>query len=333
MIILLGPDNSGKSTLVRQLELYTRGTAEELVPWKALAATGYKEYIEFLRGPKGKPMDIKSHVPGLALARSGRVIADRFFYCELPYARLLRKEERTKFTLKQWHNMHLSTISFNPVVVLATRKADEYEDHVPEELFDPILREYKHWLGVHGISYVRYDFKTDAEGAAQGLTQLHMLNRERVRWWTEMAQVGYAGVGNTVNPKVVIMAQDLGPMNVHRIPFEQGPSGYYISDLLDEAEVPLSSFYLTNWKKTPDMAKNVELLRRELENTRPEYVILLGRMATEAIPTIEKAGIDHVIQLKHPGWVVNHSYDLKELAYKKQKYSEEWAGIWKTILS
>lgn len=334
MLILLGPDNSGKTTLTKQIEQRSKGTKNEAVAWKALAATGYKDYIEFLRGPKSKPVDLSTHTPGLALSRNGKVVADRFFYCELPYSRLLRTEERTKFTLKQWHNMHLSTMAFNPTVVLTTRKAEEYQDYVPEILFEPILKEYRHWLRFHDINWTEYDFVAeDVEQVADGLLQMDMFARARNQWWLDMAKKGLAGVGNTASPKVVIMAQDLGPMNVHRIAFEQGPSGYYLSDLIDEAEVPLSSFYLTNWLKVADRNANIAMLRTELENTTPKYVILLGRQAADAIPTIERAGVDHIIQLKHPGWVINHSYDLKELAYRKEKYSEEWGNVWKTILS
>ncbi len=335
MIILLGPDNSGKSTLAQHLVVRSVGTPNAHTSFKSVALTGYKEYIEFLRGPKTNVADLSSYKPGLALAMDGQVVCDRFFYCEVPYAKLFRKLQRTQFTLKQWHNMHLSTIAFNPVVVLATRRSDiAKDDIVPEELFYPILEEYKTMLAFHRIKYYTYDYE---EGpGAQAILQQAKINSARAAWWIDMARSGVAGIGNTVDPKVLIMAQDLGPSNIHRIAFEQGPSGYYLSDLIDEAEIPLNSFYLTNWLKTTDKDRNVDLLNKEMEGftVPPSHVVLLGREAEATIPLLANYMPKEFIHtVRHPGWVVNHAGTIKELNYRKEKYLMGWLELWKTILS
>ncbi|HET7712998.1 MAG TPA: hypothetical protein VFK94_00105, partial [Patescibacteria group bacterium] len=77
MIILLGPDNSGKSTLAQYLTVRSLGTERPMIPFKAVAATGYKEYIELLRGPKSDPSNLQTYVPGLAFKMGGAVVCDR----------------------------------------------------------------------------------------------------------------------------------------------------------------------------------------------------------------------------------------------------------------
>lgn len=336
MIILLGPDNSGKTTLAQQLALQSIGTQRPMTSWKAVASTGYKDYMEFLRGPKCDPLKIETWKPGLALQMEGAVICDRFFYCELPYARIYRQSQQIQWSLKQWHNMHLSTIAFNPTFILATEKSSSYEDEVPEEMFDPILREYWHWLGVHGITPFTYNWREeppDGVSWAEHFLEIDGIKSEEVEWWTK-GPTSLLGVGNTLNPRVLILAQDLGPSNVHRVPFEQGPSGYYLSELLDGVGAPLESFYITNFIKTKDGEKNRELLAYELDCLRPSYAILLGQAAKGAVTTIgEYVSHSDIHETVHPGYIVNHSASKQEMETRKAKFWEKWEEVWKKILS
>ena len=334
MIILLGPDNSGKSTLAQNLVIRSLGTDRPLTSFKAGAATGYKEYIELLRGPKSNPVDLQTYRPGLAISMEGAVVCDRMFYCEIPYSRVLRRQERIQWSLKQWHNMHLSALSFNPVVVLATRRSSRYEDSVPEALFEPILEEYRKTLKVHDIQYLEYDFQHEDSNEESDFPGM-LLDREKtandsIKWWLESPEL--YGVGNTVDPTVLIMAQDLGPSNVHRIPFEQGPSGYYLSELLDSVGAPLNSFYLTNWIKDPDPSRNASLFRKELTSLRPTHVILLGKSAEASLSILDDyVAHSNVHSIVHPGWVVNHAGTIPEMKRRKEKFWEEWVRAWDKI--
>lgn len=294
--------------------------------------TNYKDYITFLRGPKSDALDLKTWKPGPLLQSGGKYVADRFFYCEIPYAKIFRKEERTQFSLKQWHNMHFSTMSFNPLIILSTRKSSTYQDAVPEDLFEPILKEYRELLDDHyPLNYYNYDFETDSTAAyLEMMLQVEEIKRARSAWWLENPSL--YGAGNTVSPTVFIMAQDLGPSNVHRLPFEQGPSGYYLSEVLDGK--PLDTIYLTNWiKDHNDMGRNVDLLRSELEHLRPTHVILLGREAEASVPILD-AYVAHtnVHSVVHPGWVVNHGGSIPEVKRRKLKFEERWNEIWTKIL-
>jgi hypothetical protein len=59
----------------------------------------------------------------------------------------------------------------------------------------------------------------------------------------------------------------------------------------------------------------------------------MGREAEKARPIIESVGIDSIRVLKHPGWVVNHSENLKEMTFRKKRYLEDWTAAWNGALS
>lgn len=331
MIIILGPDGSGKTTLTNRL------SEQGLMPLHAVKETDYDDYMRLLSGEKSRPIPLNQFPfqPGALLTAGTHFVLDRWFYCEFPYSKILRQEPEMKWSLKQVHNMHLATMAHNPVVLLTTRKAQPYpaDEHVPEGMFTPILNGYRQWLDFFDITYIEWDYLYPPMTIDKLVA--HSLDRQsNVIWWRNMAKRGIAGYGNTIWPTTLVLAEILGGYNLYHFPFEQGPSGYYLSELLDEASIPLSSFYITNWKKTTDPAENEALLRKELFKTGVQNVIFLGRESEKALPVVISSGIEKssTFTLPHPGWVVNHSPTPKEEKFRKVKYSKTWRETWQKAL-
>lgn len=341
MIILLGPDSSGKTTLQEKIIEFGNLVNPELgddppyFGWHAVKDTEYKDYMEVLSGTPDNPIPLGAHTfqPSPFLEKNKHAVIDRFFWCEYPYSEVLRNAA-PKFSLKQFHNLHLATIAHNPVVILMTRRSEEYLDpDVPEELFVPLLQSYREWLEAFDVVYLEWDFMFPR------LRLIELLDHEAARqasviWWRNLAKRGIAGIGNTVNPQVMVIAEVLSANNIFHYPFEGGPSGQYLTDLFQEAEVPLSSFYLTNWKKTNSHEENSILLAKEITQTKIDHVIILGGEARKAEQVFLSKGFDrsNIHHLKHPGWVVNHSSSPREEKYRKEGYSREWKATWDKIL-
>lgn len=331
MIILEGPDCSGKTTLGERLVYQSK---DSITLWKAVAATNYEEYMTILRGEKVDPLDRMAYQPAKPMDEGAHYVMDRFFYSEGPYAEVVRKG-KLKFSLKEFHNMQLSTLSYNPITILFTKKGTPYNDEtIPEELFGPILQGYRDWFDALGVEYIEWEFDRPPM-TPQALINRSLEKQKEIAWWLEMARAGLAGVGNTVNPRVLVLAEEIGPSNVHKVAFELGPSGFYLSDLLDEAEIPLGSFYLTNWKKTGKSAEDYELLKSEFEHTGAKKVIFLGGEAKTTSDFItEECGIpvQNMYAIKHPGWVVNHAGSIREQNSRKAAYIIQWTDIWNRAL-
>jgi hypothetical protein len=117
MIILLGPDHSGKTTLWSEL------LAEGLNVWHAVRETDYDDYMVRLSGEKSRPIPLGQNpfIAGELLQKDTHYALDRWFYCEPVYSSVVRGETNLKWSLKQFHNLHWATIAHNPVVVLMTR--------------------------------------------------------------------------------------------------------------------------------------------------------------------------------------------------------------------
>lgn len=331
MIILLGPDGSGKTTLQTKLI-----TEHGLQFFHAIRETDYNEYMEFLSGERSRPIPLQEipFIAGDALQKDTHYICDRFFWCDGPYSEIIRNGLGS-FSLKQLHNLHLATIAHNPMVILMNRKTPEYkDDYMAGELFTPILERYRTWLTSLGVQYMEWDY-LNPPMTLNALVQSSIERQRSITWWRNLAKKGIAGYGNTANPEVFLIAEILGPSNVYHFPFEQGPSGIYLSELFDEGEVPLSCFYVTNWKKTISEEENAQYLIKELTSAGPHDIILLGNESRKSLPTIQALGYqsDHIHQLKHPGWVVNHAENLRDVTFRKQGYLNDWKETWRNALT
>ncbi|GAI06502.1 unnamed protein product [marine sediment metagenome] len=143
MIIVLGPDSTGKTTLAQKLGLpYYHFTKDST----------YEDYLK----------------PLCALEMTDAVL-DRHIICEYPYYQIMKR--KFGFTQKQWHNIILLTLIQNPLFVLCTHKPEQHkyekDQYMPYDQWDRCLALYKLFLSTHRIRYVEYDYY----GPNHGLTE------------------------------------------------------------------------------------------------------------------------------------------------------------------
>jgi len=304
MIILLGPDHSGKSTFAKSLQNYGYGL------FHPNQYTEYEDYINFLTG--------------IVPASSTSFVCDRFWFCELPYSRVVRQTEH-RFSLKQFHNLLWLTLAYSPIVILFTKKGPNYlsrEQLSTEEQFEPLLTYYRGALSKIGIEYLEYDW----ENPSFDLSDIVMQEAEESRknsWWGRMLESGYAGIGNSKNPSSILLAEELSLNNKNLLPFEAGPSGYFLSEVIKDTNLPrLTDFFITNWKKTKNPMEDTRLFVVEMEELKPKSVLLLGRTAEAAIPTLEMLDIPYKT-IMHPAACSNYH------SISKDEYKRRWKNVCK----
>ncbi len=281
MIIILGPDHAGKSTLA-----------------KKLGEMGYKTYHHV------KETNYEDYITPLANLDYLDAVLDRHAICEYPYAEVMGR--KFKFTMKQFHNIMFLTLAQNPLIILATHKPPpaQYDIHqyMPYEKWDECLGLYKEFLTTHAIGYLEYDYTGTLPPSV--IAHLEKRKRNYTDWWKPMWEQGYGCVGGRW-PKVLLVAERIGPNNMNAIPFETGPTGHMLTNLLVKTKMPYGKFAVTNLVKShrrddrPPNENDLKLFREELKALGPEKVVFMGAVAKNGIEVVKELGIpfDEVVHL------------------------------------
>lgn len=284
IIIVEGPDGTGKTILAR-----------------ALSTSHNLQYVHF-----HKDSVYTDYIEPLSKLQYMNAVLDRCFFSEYPYASVM--ERKFTFSLKQWHNLVMLTLAQSPLIILCTHKPDESnypsDQYLPYSRWDSCMLRYKELFHFHHIPYVEYDY---TKQPAMVLVYLGVAKKfaASVDWWAPMWEAGWGCVGST-SPKVLLVAERIGPNNTHSIPFETGPTGYMLSELLAKTNTPLGDFAVTNLVKSfrrdtrEPNDQDLELLGIELNNLNPKKIIFLGSIARAGIKEAERRGINH-IELPHFG--------------------------------
>ena len=272
MIIIIGPDHTGKTTLAKRLGL----------PYYHF--TQHSTYEDFLK-------------PLANLDQFGAVL-DRHAICEYPYSMVMGRE--FKFTMKQWHNLLLLTLIQNPLVILAIHKPSilEYGDdqYMPYDKWDLCLELYKLFLSTHHIPYLTYDYTSPPDPSV--FLHLEKLSREGMEWWKTMWNLGFGCIG-APNPKVLLVAERIGPNNVNNLPFETGPTGKMLSGMLSATGTPLNKVAITNLVKAtrrnprPPGEFDLDMLRIEVRELKPEKIVFMGNVAKVGIKVANELGVPY----------------------------------------
>jgi len=252
-------------------------------------------------------------------------VLDRHALCEYPYSKCMNRD--FKFTMKQWHNILLLTLIQNPVIVLCTHKplSHEYkkDQYLPYDKWDECLRLYKEFLTTHHIPHTEYDYGLGANPKA--FIGLEKRFRESISWWKPMWEAGCGAIGST-NPKVLLVAERLGPNNMNNIPFETGPTGYMLTDMLYETGTPLGKVTLTNIVKSfrkdprPPNEEDLDLLHMEIKYLKPEKVVFMGTPAKQGIKVANEMGVKYA-KMVHLGYYKHQGItDMKA-------YHGEWRRV------
>lgn len=213
-------------------------------------------------------------------------VLDRHAICEFAYS--MTMDRKFAFTMKQWHNIILTTLIQKPFVILFKHKPAPHEysadQYLPYDKWDKCLHYYEVFLSTHKIPYLPYDYSWRQEGTIRLFLDMAADYSNTVEWWLPMWKGGYGCIGSP-NPKVLLVAERMGPNNTHIIPFETGPTGQMLTDLLTRTGTPLGLFTVTNFIKsfrgdTRDVNDcDFKLLGSELDHLKPQHVVFMGSIA------------------------------------------------------
>jgi hypothetical protein len=283
MIILLGADGSGKTTLAKQLE------AKGLQYNHFTQNSGYFDYL--------KP---------LCKLEWTNAVLDRHALCEYPYSICMNRE--FAFKDKDWQNLILLTLMQNPVIVLCTHKPLERDygrdQYLPYNLIDRCLSLYKEYLSSHHIPYTEYDYNTSYGDYADILIRIQDKYNAEIAWWKQHWLDGHGCIGSP-NARFLLVAERLGPNNVNKIPFETGPTGHMLTDIFIKSKTPLGTIAITNMVKSFLRDKRIvndrdlELLAEEITHIKPQKVIFMGSVAKRGIKLAKDMGceVDTMVHL------------------------------------
>jgi hypothetical protein len=303
VIIIEGPDNSGKTTLVSEL-LAADPTLRLLhrERFKPDAGEGIGDsYLRALLPPDG---DRVQHANS---------VADRLFASECVYGELYRGGCR----MRDGQHLAIRNVlrGYGAIVVLCDptdeviqRSWSEREQLYPDPL--RVARAYrKRWSEIFpGFAAVRYNFNDKhAAGIRANLLSVHRQwlseLRDQLSWWSAIP----FGAGCLRNPRLVLIGEGLSPIATTTVPFAHGPAGDFLAWAIAAAEKKIGSIqprlYVTNADKGTD--RNAALLREELRQlrlARGASVIALGREAErllEHVASVLPSGVWRAA-LPHP---------------------------------
>jgi len=280
MIIFVGPDGSGKTTCAQSLHL------------RNFHFTKDSEYADYL-----KP---------LVAGEFWDSVCDRYIFDEIIYSKVMHRQIR--HTNKEIHNIMLTTLMCRPVIVLFTHKPDrstyEKAQYLPFEHWEECMQTYRDVLHEQRLPFFEFDYESPFVDPSMFVFTANT-RMKFSSWWFNTIKTGNFPIGSP-HPKVLIVAERLGPNNANNIPFETGPTGFMLSDVIVKAKIPWYDIAVTNYVKdvrrstrTPNDEDN-RRLTEELEHLKPEKVLLMGAVANKAKSIVMSMNIP-VINIPHLG--------------------------------
>ena len=285
MIIVEGPDATGKTTLARSIsEAYG-------MPYYHFAKDS--TYLDYL-----KPLC------NLELLNA---VVDRWIFSEYPYSLCMGR--RFAFSLKEWHNIVLLTLAHDPVVVLCTHEPQECDypagQYLPYSKWTNCLRLYQLFFESNHIEYNEYDYSKGM--SIEALRSASIARTGQLGWWMPMWRAGYGYTGSAT-PDYLLIAERIGPNNVNNLPFETGPTGKMLSDMLELSDTPLGKFAVTNMVKSfrrdarPPNDEDIKLLKLELEHLKPKVAVFMGSISQNFGSKVAKDMGIKVAKMTHFGY-------------------------------
>jgi hypothetical protein len=305
MIIIEGPDSTGKTTLAK------RFSEQFSLPYHHYTREStYQDYLEPLCD--------------LSLRRS---VVDRWIFSEFPYSQVMERE--FAFTLKQWHNIVLLTLAYKPLIILCTHEPSQAkysrDQYLPYDKWKKCLELYRKFFNDNNIKYIEYDYLGPITINALNTVQSWFL--EYSDWWCNMWRRGIGYIGSHA-PNILLVAERIGPNNVNNLPFETGPTGHMLSEMLQVTGTPLGSFAVTNMVKSfrrdtrlPNLGDE-HWLRTELTNLKPSKVVLMGDIAKRYGTKIAKEFNIEPIGMIHFGY-----YSHRGIAGLPPALRKQWGEI------
>lgn len=300
MIVVEGPDNSGKSTLVKTL--VERGfpliKRERFKPGKEETIG-----LSYLRALIPKHGDRLEHSKG---------VLDRLLASEIIYGEIFRNGSRIT------GGEHLAIlnmlIAYNASIIFCDpgNAAIKETWHEREQLYDDALAvaaSYRASMSTifHPMVVIEYNWKKHAKNAR---TFRPDEPRDRdLEWWSANPY----GAGS-LSPKVLMVGESPSPRMKTNVPFSNGPAGDFLAWAIRQAEGLMSKpligrYYVTNAQKGTE--RDASLLREEIRFLEPRVVLALGREAEEMVAAVIGRTTNHAA-IPHPQFWKRFHFAQKE---------------------
>lgn len=277
---------------------------------------------------------------GPLLDINNEVILDRCAISEYAYAPTRKTDNEFRLSWKEFHNAILLGLMRNPLFILCTHKPVEFkEDVLAKENWGACMKLYFEFFTHNGIDPLYYDYDlggciwfhgfpkymnpfTEGSADISQLVKAHDYLVQEAGWWKSMWAEGKGAIGSQ-HPTMLIIGERLGPNNINNLPFEQGPTGYMLSDAIVKASIPLGRIAITNLVKDIRGAtrkpngQDLDLLMLELEHLKPKGVLLMGATAKSCTKLLNSQGV--------PYFHIEHLGSLHHKGVAKQEMPRWWA--------
>lgn len=305
MIIVEGPDNVGKSTLIKQL-IELDPSLRVLHRDRYWPSRGESIATSYLRALVPTEGDRTAHNNG---------IADRMFASECIYGALFR--DGCRMTDGEHFAIRNVLNSYDAIAVHCDAPDETILENWKsrEQLYDdPLLiaRAYRQRFAeiFATNALMRYDWTSPhALQMRKDIIALHHAKREKMRralaWWSAMPY----GVGQLRHPRVILIGESSSPQAKTSVPFANGPAGDFLAWTIARTQRIVGDWlardiYVTNAEKGTQ--QDAAILREELAflvHPTRTVVITLGREAERMLeyvrPSLSKQPVA-ITNLPHP---------------------------------
>lgn len=308
MIILEGPDNAGKSTLLQQMLAEEPGLRllhrDRYKPGESIALSYFRALL---------PADGDR-------ARHGFSVADRLIASECIYGSLFRNGCR--LTLAEHHALEQLLVSYSARVVhcdvshATLRKTwgereqlYQCDPAVISDAYRERLRDVFPALAVHRYNWQAFNSEDQRSLILADHTSTMVHRRPALDWWSAVPY----GIGCLVQPAVMLVGEELSPRAQVPVPFTGGPAGEFLAWSLARVFYVhprlRTQLYTTNAIKNGN-EKDVAILREEVRFLQPDLIIALGRTAEKYLEAIDAkfTALPHPQFWRRFNWKRKHEY-------------------------
>lgn len=306
MIIVEGPDNSGKTTLVdsicKAFPLLRRFKSPG-------PASTYDWWMEMLT------LD-----PDI-LAMS---VFDRFLFSEYVYGPLCRNTIR--LTDHQREVVESQLLTTEPFIVICELIPQKplFEERKQIFSWETQVEANKLYPGVFADHWL-WMWKYDANiGNRPTDFCVHILPPylRMMGEWQQRRTILNHGRGNITQPTWMFVGQQLAKNNKWKVPFERSRSAQILHYAIRTLGIPFHKIWFTNAYKTETglTTRNIADLRLELEYLKPTFVVAVGSKAAGLLNVLGH----QFVKITHPGYYIRKGYDTAALPedYTKMLGSE-----------
>ena len=315
MIIVEGPDNSGKTTLAGKI-MEEWGEALGL---EALKSQGpASNYYWWMR--------ILTDSPDVL----GSLVCDRFYFGELVYGPLTRGG--ISLGQQQREVVESMLLTAQPLVIRCKLIRDRalFENRPQTFDWDTVVQAedyYSRILHSRGpLTVIPYDAFTPGS-LERVLVKVASYLDTVPHWITRRSRFNH-GRGQMNRPSLMIVGQQFARDNEWKVPFERSRSGQLLHNALRQTKWSMGRIWFTNaYKESNGLnTSNLAVLKDEALTIQPRFILTLGNKATGLWAVVcgqdEECAAIPTAKLFHPGYWLRKNTPVDAMDYYCEALSE-----------